>query len=448
MIAPVRRPAGPVAAGTPAAEEGGIRRPANRERSGGSELRGVTRQVQAVGATNDKGRFAHVRIAMIGQKGIPARYGGVEKAVEELAARLVQRGHHVTAFNKREPGEPQPTEHRGIELRYVPAVGGKHMRNMTQSLFGTVATLTHRYDIVHYHALGPCLTAPLARLRRSSRIVNTIQGRDDQRAKWSRPAQLVLSSAAWMSANVPHGGIAVSQQLQREFREQFGKETVWIPNGVAVVAERPVTPEEDPLVRFGLEPGRYLINVGRLVPEKAIDQLLRAWRSVETDIRLAIVGGSSHTDDFVERLGRLAQQDDRIVLTGPVYGAGQDRLFRHAAGYVMPSLLEGLPLALLEAISYGLPVTVSDIAPHLEVVGCSEPGQRVFRAGDLNDMAKQLQLMVDDLPGERDAAQLLHDRVVDEFSWERVTDKTEEFYESLLAHRAGSRARRTPARMR
>ena len=302
---------------------------------------------------------------MIGQKGIPARYGGVEKAVEELAARLVQRGHHVTAFNKRESGVPRPKEHRGIELKYVPAFGGKHMRNMTQSIGGTLSTLSRHYDIVHYHALGPTLASPLARIRPSARVVVTIQGRDDQRAKWGRPAQMVLSSAAWMSANVPHGAIAVSQQLQREFREQFGRETVFIPNGVAVVVEQAISPTEDPLVRFGLEPGRYLVNVGRLVPEKAIDQLLRAWGKVDTEVKLAIVGGSSHTDEFVERLGRLAAQDDRIVLTGPVYGAGQDRLFRNAAGYVMPSLLEGLPLALLEAISYRLPVTVSDIPPHL-----------------------------------------------------------------------------------
>lgn len=384
---------------------------------------------------------------MIGQKGIPAQYGGVEKAVEELSARLVQRGHHVTAFNKREAGRPQPGEHRGIELRYVPAFGGKHMRTMSQSFGASLATVAHRYDIVHYHALGPCLASPLARLRLGARVVNTIQGRDDQRAKWGRPAQLVLSSAAWMSTHVPHGGIAVSQQLQREFLRDFGRATVYIPNGVSVVPEQPVTPENDPLVRFGLEPGRYLVNIGRLVPEKAIDQLLRAWARVDTDVRLAIVGGSSHTDDFVDRLHSLAAQDERIVLTGPVYGAGQDRLFRQAAGYVMPSLLEGLPLALLEAISYGLPVTVSDIPPHLEVVGSSEPGQRVFHAGDLDDMAKQLQLMVEDLAGEREAAQLLHTRVVEEFSWERVTDKTEQYYETLLQGGRG-RSRRTRALQR
>ena len=376
-----------------------------------------------------------MRIAMIGQKGLPAQYGGVEKAVEELGARLVQRGHHVTAFNKRESGLPQPPEHRGIELKYVNAPGGKHLRNLSQSFLGTLDTLLRRYDIVHFHALGPTLTAPIARLRPSARLVVTIQGRDDQRAKWSRPAQMVLSTAAWTAANVPHGAIAVSRQLQREFRDQFGRDTVYIPNGVAIAPEQPVSEADDPLARFGLEPGRYLLNVGRLVPEKAIDQLLRAYSDVDTDIRLAIVGGSSHTDDYTERLERIAAHDERIVLTGPVYGAGQDRLFRHAAGYVMPSLLEGLPLALLEAISYGLPVAVSDIPPHLEVVGNSEPGQRIFRAGDLDEMSKQVQLLVDDLAGERESAQMLHDRVVDEYSWDRVTDKTEAYYESLLANR-------------
>lgn len=369
---------------------------------------------------------------MIGQKGLPAQYGGVEKAVEELAARLVARGHHVTAFNKAEPGADRLSEHRGIELRYVPTVGGKHLRNLSQSVAATLATLSRHYDIVHYHALGPCLAAPLARLRPGSRVVVTIQGRDDQRAKWSRPAQAVLTTAAWMAANVPHGRIAVSQQLQREFREQFNRETVHIPNGVAVAPFATVDPADDPLDRFGLTPGRYLLNVGRLVPEKAVDQLLNAWGGVQGDTKLVIVGGSSHTDDYVERLRRLSTTDERIVLTGPVYGPATDRLFRNAGGYVMPSLLEGLPLALLEAISYGLPVVVSDIPPHLEVVGRSEAGQRVFRAGDLEDMAKQLQMLVDDLDDEREAASELRQRVLMEYSWDAITDRTELFYQSLL----------------
>lgn len=371
-----------------------------------------------------------MRIAMIGQKGVPAQYGGVEKAVEELASRLVERGHTVTVFNKWEPGHKE-TEHRGIRLRYVPAPGGKHLRNVFQSFAGALCALASRADIVHYHALGPCLASPLSRLGLGAKVVVTIQGRDDQRAKWSRPAQLVLSTAALFAAKVPHAGIAVSRQLQREFQQEFNKATVHIPNGVSKPIDAGV-PADDPLRRFSLDPGKYLINVGRLVPEKAIDQLLVAYANVPTDTKLVIVGGSSHTDGYVDRLHELAGNDKRIVLTGPIYGAGTDRLFRNALGYVMPSLLEGLPLALLEGISYGMPVVVSDIEPHLEVVGASAPGQRVFKAGDLEDMAKKISELVADPAGERSAAHQLQQRVLEEYSWERITDKTEALYASLL----------------
>ncbi|MDH4148566.1 MAG: glycosyltransferase, partial [Acidimicrobiia bacterium] len=206
----------------------------------------------------------------------------------------------------------------------------------------------------------------------------------------------------------------------------------YIPIGVAAVPEAPV-PDPDPLETFGLEPGRYLINVGRLVPEKAIDQLLAAYPDVPGDVKLVIVGGSSHTDDYVDRLQRLAAADDRIVLTGPVYGAGTDRLFRNALGYVMPSLLEGLPLALLEAISYGLPVAVSDIEPHVEVVGAdSAAGHRIFGAGDAASMVAALTELVEHPERERQAAQQLQARVLHEFSWERITDRTEALYRELL----------------
>lgn len=364
---------------------------------------------------------------MIGQKGIPAQYGGVEKAVEEVAARLVQRGHDVTAFNSRDGG-PRPRYHRGIRLRYVPVMGGKHLHNFTQSLNATMSTLLHDYDIVHYHALGPTLASPIARLRRNARLIVTIQGRDDQRAKWSRPAKVVLGTAAWVAANVPHRKIAVSQRLQDEFRNEFDCESVHIPNGVNEPGPAPdYTPDELPEA-FGLEAGNYLINVGRLVPEKAVDTLIQAYKTVPGDVKLAIVGGSSHTDSYVERLHELAAEDERVILTGPVYGNGIDSLYRHAAGYVMPSKLEGLPLVLLEGISYGLPVAVSDIPPHLEVVHENGPGHRVFPVGDTEEMAKKLTEIVTDLEGERTAAKALTTRVLEEYSWESITDRVEACY--------------------
>lgn len=382
-----------------------------------------------------------MRIAMIGQQGLPARHGGVERAVEELAARLVERGHEVTVFNQWQPG-PKARQHRGIRVRHVPAFGGKHLRNLTQSLLGTLAATLGRYDVVHFHALGPCLASPVARLRPRTRLVVTLQGRDDQRAKWSRPAQVVLAAAAWMSANVPHAGIAVSKQLQREFVEEFGRDTTHIPNGVTVTPQAAPVEADDPLQRFGLEPGRYLLNVGRLVPEKAIDHLLVAFRDVPGDVRLAIVGGSSHTAEYTERLRSLAAEDPRIVLTGPIYGAGTDRLFRNALGYVMPSLLEGLPLALLEAISYGLPLVVSDIEPHLEIVGDSGPGHRVFATGDLEQLTKQMTTLVNEPAAEQAGAYGLRDEVLVDYSWDAVAARTEALYRTLLTSRRHPAARR------
>lgn len=370
-----------------------------------------------------------MRIAMIGQQGLPARHGGVERAVEELAARLVERGHEVTVYNRWRPGR-KVRSHRGIRVRYVPAFGGKHLRNLTQSAFGTVAATLGGHDVVHFHALGPCLVSPVARLRRRARVVATLQGRDDQRAKWGRPAQLVLAAAAWMSAKVPHARIAVSRQLQREFLEEFGSDSTHIPNGVTVTP-RAVDVADDPLERFGLAPGRYLLNVGRLVPEKAIDHLLVAFRDVPGDVKLAIVGGSSNTEEYTGRLRELAARDPRIVLTGPIYGPGTDRLFRNALGFVTPSLLEGLPLALLEAISYGLPLVVSDIEPHLEVVERSAPGHRVFATGDLEQLAKQLTTLVNEPSAEKDGAEELRRRVLVDYSWEAVTDRTEALYRQL-----------------
>lgn len=374
-----------------------------------------------------------MRIAMIGQKSIPAEYGGVEKAVEEVAAELVRRGHEVTAFCQRPEGLHRPKFHRGIRLRYVHTVGGKHMTNATQSLLASIASVIDDFDIVHYHAMGPTLFSVLPKLSGRAKVVVTIQGRDDKRAKWSKPAQFVLGTAAKACAYVPHQRIAVSGQLKDDFANEFGRSTTHIPNGVCPIGDAPEYTSDELPEAFGLSEHRYLVNVGRLVPEKGVDLLLKAFQQVPTDMGLAIVGGSSHTDGYVDELKALAAQDDRVVLTGPVYGNGCDSLFRHAAGYVMPSLLEGLPLALLESISYGLPVAVSDIPPHTEVVHQDGPGHRVFRAGDIEDMAKQLTQFVQNLPAEYTAAEALRSRVMVEYGWQGITDKTEAVYRAALS---------------
>lgn len=371
-----------------------------------------------------------MRIAMIGQKGIPASYGGVERAVEELSAHLVDRGHEVSVFNRRLDSGEGETTHRGIRLIPVPATDGKFTGNLSQSASSTLRVIGRDYDIVHFHAMGPCVFAPAARLGSGAAVVSTIQGRDDQRAKWNRAAQALLHLGAWSSTRVPHEVIAVSRQLQDEIERDFGRRTHHIPNGVTLVDDWAPT---DVLDRLGLDEKRYFVSLGRLVPEKAVDHAIAALRRTDLDLRLVVVGGSSHTTEFVAELESLARDDDRIVLAGPVYGDELYDLLHHAAAFVMPSLLEGLPLALLEAIGYGLPTVVSDIPPHLEVVGQDAPGHRVFPAGDVAALAASLEQTVADLPTVGPIAASMADQVRKEYSWDRITTLTEDVYQQALA---------------
>ncbi|MDG4820097.1 MULTISPECIES: glycosyltransferase family 4 protein [unclassified Micromonospora] len=368
-----------------------------------------------------------LRVAMIGQKGVPATYGGIERHVEEMASRLAGLGHEVTVYCRDSYGAVEETRHRGIRLRRARTVPSKHLDAIVHSATSTLAALAERPDIVHYHGLGPVLTAPLARYASRARVVLTVHGLDNQRDKWGRAAQAVLGTAYRLSGHLPDARVTVSRGLAAHYASRFGRPARYIPNGV--VAPTHLPPRE--LSRFGLRPGNYLLLVGRLVPEKAADLLVRAFRQLPTDLRLAIVGGSAFTDGYVAQLRAAAGDDPRIVFTDFVYGDVLAELYSHAAAFVQPSRLEGLPLTVLEAASYGLPVVASDIEPHREMLDRDGPGQRLFRDGDVDDLRRALHTVTADLPAERAGAALLRDRVLAEYSWDAAARELEELYFSL-----------------
>lgn len=393
-----------------------------------------------------------LRIAMIGQKGLPATHGGVERHVEEIGARLATFGHDVTVYcrptysSSRGDGAadgsndadcPAATDggYRGLHLRPVAALGTKHLDTITHSARSTAAAMRMRPDIVHYHALGPGLVAPVPRVFSRARVVLTVHGLDNERAKWGWKARSVLDTAHWMSAHVPDVTVVVSRALVDHYAGRFGRETVYVPNGVEVRAPRPPGPV---LSKHRLTPGGYLLFVGRLVPEKSPDLLIRAYRAVPGDVRLVIAGGSSFTDGYVATLRRLADEDRRVVLTGYIYGDQLAELYSNAAAFVLPSHLEGMALTLLEAISFGLPVVASDIAPNREVAA-EGPGYRLFHAGDARSLAAELGRMAAGGPLEKKAALLLRERVLAEHSWDIAADRMQEIYRGLV---------RTPANRR
>jgi glycosyltransferase involved in cell wall biosynthesis len=373
-----------------------------------------------------------LRIAMIGQRGVPATFGGVERHVEEIGSRLAERGHEVIVYARTNYVEDLRETWRGMTVRNLSTVDSKHLDAIVHSAKSTVAAMRAGVDVVHYHAVGPGLPSLLPRVVGRAKVVQTIHGRDSERAKWGPAAQTVLRVAEWMSARVPDATVVVSRHLAEHYRRAYGRETTWIPNGV----DTPTLREPAAIAgRWGLTTGSYLLFVGRLVPEKAPDLLIRAFRRLPGDLRLVIAGGSSFTDEFVAGLEREAANDPRVVLAGYVFGEELDERYTNAAAFVLPSFLEGLPLTLLEAASYGTPIVASDIPPHLEVVGADAPGHRVFRSGDEEGLAEALRRAIAETRVEREGAATFRDEVLATYRWDTVTDMTEAVYRGIVQDR-------------
>ena len=242
----------------------------------------------------------------------------------------------------------------------------------------------------------------------------------------------MLRTAQWMSARVPHATITVSRALADHYATRHDRAAVYIPNGVTEPTPRPAVAIRE---RFGITPGSYVLFVGRLVPEKAPDLLIQAFRHLPGRTKLVVAGGSAYTDTYVDRLHELAAPDPRVIFTDYVYGNLLAELFTNAAAFVLPSRLEGLPLTLLEAASYGLPVVASDIPPHLEVLEQEGPGQRLFPTGDVLELAAALDRVLADPAGERAGAARLRQRVLGSYRWDDVTSATEQLYLRVLGRR-------------
>ena len=373
-----------------------------------------------------------LRIAFIGTRGVPAGEGGVERHVEELGSRLAARGHDVTVYCRTNYATDRRPEHRGMRLRYVATAGTKHLDFIAHSAASTILAMGRAPDIIHYHAIGSALVAPMPRYLTRSRVVLTVHGLDYARQKWSGAARVALKVAAGLSARVPHTTIVVSRALAEHYATRLGRDAVYIPNGMPEGTVHGLGAIGD---RLGLAGRDYVLFVGRLVPEKAPDLLVRAFREVPGDAGLVIVGSSGFTDAYAESVRRLAAADPRVVIAGAVFGDELAELYSNASAFVLPSSLEGLPITLLEAIAHRAPVIVSDIAPHVEVVGTDGPGHRLVRQGDAGALAAAMTAALADRKGEAAGAAVLFGQVSAQYNWDTITSATEQVYARVMAGR-------------
>jgi len=371
-----------------------------------------------------------MRIAMVGQKGIPATYGGIERHVEEIGARLVERGHEVTVFSRWHYTKVGG-RHRGMRIKRMPSLNTKHLDTMSACALSTIDTWIHKYDIVHFHALGPSLFSWFPHIRGSKTVV-TVHGLDWQRGKWGRFATWFLRNCERPSIVCPDRTIVVSKALQRYYRERYGAETVEIPNGTNPPVRRP----PNKIRRYGLDRHRYILFVGRLVPEKGCHILLDAFRKVKGNARLVMAGGSSFSDGYVDSLMRIRNGDERIHMLGYVYGEMLDELWSNAYMVVQPSFLEGFSISLVEAMSHGKCVLASDIPENIEVV---EDCAVTFRTQDVEDLQVKIQELLDDPVQVDRIARRCHSLAQERFSWPRIVEATEAVYLSALGADRGSK---------
>ena len=370
-----------------------------------------------------------MRIAMIGHKRFGSREGGVEVVVTELARRMAAFGHEVTCYDRSGAdvmtGDAADVRERMVDgVRVVPVktIDKKGLAALSSSYFATLAAIKDRPDVIHYHAEGPCVPLPLAK-RAGIRTVATIHGLDWQRAKWGKLASTYIKMGERAAAAKADGLIVLSKSAQSYFQDVYGRTATFVPNGIEPKQPRPVNQIKD---KWGLGEGSYLLYLGRLVPEKRPELLIKAFKELDTEKRLVIAGGGSDTSEYESSLRDAAQGDPRILFTGFVNGEPLEELYSNCYAYVLPSDVEGMPMSLLEAMAYGCCCVTSDIPECADVLAVNGV---TFEKGSADSLRAALRDLLADAgrTGALGTAAKVH--VEKAYNWDSVVERTLDLYE-------------------
>jgi glycosyltransferase involved in cell wall biosynthesis len=378
-----------------------------------------------------------LRIAMIGQKGIPARYGGVETHVENIGVRLVERGHDVSVFcrSRFRPSSDLDSSqgygvrdgditYRGVRLLFRNSINSKHFDAASHTLLCAFeAGMRHRFDVVHFHGIGPSAFAPVTKLC-GRRVVSTFHALDWRQVKWGARAKSFLKRGEARGARHSDGLIAVSRIMQEYVRATYGVESTYIPNGATVGPSR----GNGAIGNWGLNGDDYILAVGRIIRDREIHTLIKAFEQLGGNRRLVVVGSESPRTEYSDALERMA--GDRVIFTGEVFGDELEDLYANCRLYVLASRVEGLPITVCEAMAHGRPLILSDIPENQEVGG---DAAMYFNCGDDKALHGVLEKLWEDAEARSELSARARVRAEETYNWDRITDQIESLYYRLTA---------------
>lgn len=369
-----------------------------------------------------------MKIAMIGHKRIPSREGGVEIVVEELSKRLVEQGHQVDVYNRKgknvqdknaDKDKRNIKKHEGINIITIPTINKKGIDALLYSFLASIKALFGKYDVLHYHAEGSCAMLWIPHLFKK-KIVVTIHGLDWQRSKWGGFASKYIKFGEKMAVKYADEIIVLSKGVQKYFKDTYQRNTNFIPNGV----NKPEIREVNIIKRkYQLEKDSYILFLARIVPEKGLHYLIDAFEQIQTDKKLVIAGGASHTSDYLEEIRKKTSKDGRIIMTGFVQGEELEEMFSNCYLYCLPSDIEGMPISLLEAMSYGCRCLVSDIEENTQI---TQEYASSFKKGSVEDLKLKLKKSFNDK--EQFALEEMTKYIFDIYNWNKIAKDTEKLY--------------------
>jgi len=367
-----------------------------------------------------------MRIAFIGQKGWPAKTGGIERHVEGLVTKLIQAGHEVFVYGQSGYNRRNLVKDKNLILINIPSLPLKNFEAIIRTFLSIIDLCFRKIDIIHFQSIGPASLLPLVKiLKPRTPVVFTFHCQDYHHQKWGVFARFYLKLGEKIGNRFADQVITISQELTEYTRNNYHNDPAYIPNGVFIPEK---SEAKEISARWNLQPGSYILWVGRLVRHKGVQYLLKAYQEIKTDKKLVIVGAGSYTDDYVKELYELAQDDERIIFTGNQAGATLNELFSNAYLLVQPSESEGLSIALLEAMSYGLPCIISDIPANQEAM--SGTGL-TFKTKDYQDLKLKLERLLAEPDEAKELGAKALARVRQEYSWDDISQQTIKIYERL-----------------